>query len=144
MNSQTSSEFSDDPQSPVSEGKPVTMVSASHSTKTGPSCGTRCVVCSDVAPQNTVFRRHYGVICCEACKCFFRRTVQMGRDYKCRFGNNCPVGRTAVNMKQVCQACRFQTCTKAGMKIDCESDLKLYYLDFLMYMYSLVNVYTCF
>ena len=44
----------------------------------------------------------------------------MGRDYKCRFGNSCPVGRTAINMKQVCQACRFQTCTFAGMKIECE------------------------
>lgn len=82
--------------------------------------GSVCSVCADTAQGSTVFRRHYGVICCEACKCFFRRTVQMGREYKCRFGNSCPVGRTAINMKQVCQACRFNECLKSGMKVECE------------------------
>ena len=82
--------------------------------------GNVCSVCTDTAQGNTVFRRHYGVICCEACKCFFRRTVQMGREYKCRFGNSCPVGRTAINMKQVCQACRYNECLKSGMKVECE------------------------
>lgn len=80
--------------------------------------GGMCVVCGDTAPGDKIFRRHYGVICCEACKCFFRRTVQMSRDYKCRFGSNCTIGRTPVNMKQVCQACRFQQCIRAGMKMD--------------------------
>lgn len=80
--------------------------------------GTVCAVCGDVAPTGSTYRRHYGVICCEACKCFFRRTVQMNRDYKCRYGSNCSVGRSPVNMKQVCQACRFNQCVKAGMKID--------------------------
>lgn len=82
--------------------------------------GTECVVCGDTAPKDTLFRRHYSVICCEACKCFFRRTVQMNRDYKCRYGNSCSVGRNPVNVKQVCQACRFNQCLKAGMKIECE------------------------
>eukprot|EP00731_Ephydatia_muelleri_P026045 Em0018g145a len=80
--------------------------------------GTMCAVCGDVAPGGSTYRRHYGVICCEACKCFFRRTVQMNRDYKCRYGSNCSVGRSPVNMKQVCQACRFNQCVKAGMKVD--------------------------
>ena len=44
----------------------------------------------------------------------------MNRDYKCRFGGNCYVGRTTENLKQVCQACRFQQCIQAGMKLDCE------------------------
>ncbi|XP_019849288.1 PREDICTED: nuclear receptor 2 isoform X1 [Amphimedon queenslandica] len=82
------------------------------------STGSQCSVCDDVAQTSTVFRRHYGVICCEACKCFFRRTVQMGREYKCRFSGSCPIGRNAINIKQVCQACRFNRCTQAGMKID--------------------------
>lgn len=82
--------------------------------------GTLCMVCGDTAPKDQVFRRHYSVICCEACKCFFRRTVQMNRDYKCRFGSNCAIGRNPVNMKQICQACRFGQCIKAGMKIECE------------------------
>lgn len=86
----------------------------------GPTYGSMCMVCNDMAPAASAFRRHYGVICCEACKCFFRRTVQMGREYKCRFGNSCPVGRNAVSMKQVCQACRFGQCIRSGMKMDCE------------------------
>lgn len=98
--------------------KPPTLLSPTSNK--GPTCGNICVVCNDIAPPNSVFRRHYGVICCEACKCFFRRTVQMGRDYKCRYGSSCPVGRTAINMKQVCQACRFNRCTQSGMKIDCK------------------------
>lgn len=86
----------------------------------GVAYGNMCMVCQDVAQGSTVFRRHYGVVCCEACKCFFRRTVQMGREYKCRFSNACPVGRSAINMKQVCQACRFNECIKSGMKVECE------------------------
>ena len=82
--------------------------------------GSTCMVCHDVAPPGTVFRRHYSVICCEACKCFFRRTVQMNRDYKCRYGSTCSIGRNAENLKQVCQACRFNQCITAGMKIDCK------------------------
>lgn len=78
-------------------------------------------MCGDVATGAHTFRRHYGVVCCEACKCFFRRTVQMSRDYKCRFGGSCSVGRSPSSMKQVCQACRFSQCLRAGMKVDCES-----------------------
>lgn len=109
----------------VSSSEPVGIVGKSLSSSptgklAGPTYGSICIVCNDIAPTTSAFRRHYGVICCEACKCFFRRTVQMGREYKCRFGNNCPVGRSAVSMKQVCQACRFGQCIRSGMKMDCE------------------------
>ena len=101
----------------VKSETPRTKLSPTHKLAlTGP----QCMVCGDLAPSESGFRRHYGVICCEACKCFFRRTVQMSRDYKCRFGGKCTVGRTAVNLKQICQACRFNQCLKAGMKINCE------------------------
>lgn len=83
--------------------------------------GTVCAVCSEMSGKDSVFRKHYGVVCCEACKCFFRRTVQMSRDYKCRYDGRCTIGRFTDNMKQVCQACRFSQCIRAGMKIDCKS-----------------------
>lgn len=113
MVTQVSSDPIENQLSPVEDSSLATPGS-----KHGPICGSVCIVCSDIAPPNIVFRRHYGVICCEACKCFFRRTVQMGRDYKCRFGNSCPVDRNTINMKQVCQACRFHRCAQAGMKIE--------------------------
>lgn len=94
------------PSSPVNNCKPLAL--------TGPDCA----VCTDHAPPGITYRRHYGVICCEACKCFFRRTVQMNRDYKCRSGGRCYVGRTTEHQKQVCQACRFQQCVRAGMKLE--------------------------
>ena len=98
--------------------------------KTSTVTGTVCAVCSETSSKETVFRKHYGVICCEACKCFFRRTVQMSRDYKCRYDGRCTIGRFPDNMKQVCQACRFSQCLRAGMKIDCESlSLTLGYLN---------------
>ena len=87
--------------------------------------GSLCAVCGETAAKETAFRKHYGVICCEACKCFFRRTVQMSRDYKCRYDGSCTIGRNPVNMKQVCQACRFSQCLRAGMKIECEPPLSL-------------------
>lgn len=82
--------------------------------------GTVCAVCGEVSVKEATFRKHYGVVCCEACKCFFRRTVQMSRDYKCRYDGKCTIGRYPENMKQVCQACRFSQCLRAGMKIECE------------------------
>ena len=100
--------------------------------------GPACAVCGDVAPNDSSFRRHYGVICCEACKCFFRRTVQMSRDYKCRFGGSCHIGRSPVNMKQVCQACRFSQCLKAGMKVEC----KCLTIQCLSYMFSPLVQFT--
>ena len=89
--------------------------------KTGTVTGMVCAVCSEISSKDTTFRKHYGVICCEACKCFFRRTVQMSRDYKCRYDGRCTIGRFPEIMKQVCQACRFTQCLRAGMKIECKS-----------------------
>ena len=87
--------------------------------------GTMCAVCGEVSTKEATFRKHYGVVCCEACKCFFRRTVQMSRDYKCRYDGRCTIGRCPENMKQVCQACRFSQCLRAGMKMECKSPLPL-------------------
>ncbi|KAI1698579.1 zinc finger, c4 type (two domains) domain-containing protein [Ditylenchus destructor] len=67
-----------------------------------------CLICGDKASGN-----HYGVLSCEGCKGFFRRSVQLNLQYKC--GNNtgvCVVNRATRNK---CQACRFDKCLKAGM-----------------------------
>lgn len=77
--------------------------------------GPQCAVCGEEAPQSGPYRRHYGVICCEACKCFFRRTVQMNKHYECKLTGNCAVGK---NVRHWCQACRFQKCIKSGMKTE--------------------------
>jgi hypothetical protein len=87
-----------------------------------PLIGDACTVCGEEAPEGSSFRRHYGVICCEACKCFFRRTVQMNKHYECKLAGNCPVGK---NVRHWCQACRFQKCLKSGMKIDGEQAILL-------------------
>ena len=114
----TSVIFKMEPEDAQSSISPPLQSVTNH--RTSALTGTLCAVCGDVASRGTVFRRHYGVICCEACKCFFRRTVQMSRDYKCRYGNNCSIGRNADNLKQVCQACRFNQCILAGMKPECK------------------------
>ncbi|KAE9420313.1 hypothetical protein Angca_005874, partial [Angiostrongylus cantonensis] len=66
-----------------------------------------CVVCHDNASGY-----HYGVMSCEGCKGFFRRTVQKNMDYTCHKEKVCPVDRVSRNR---CQACRFQKCLEKGM-----------------------------
>ncbi|ETN75762.1 zinc finger, C4 type [Necator americanus] len=66
-----------------------------------------CVVCHDNASGY-----HYGVMSCEGCKGFFRRTVQKNMDYTCHKEKQCPVDRVSRNR---CQACRFQKCLDKGM-----------------------------
>ncbi|KIH60026.1 zinc finger, C4 type [Ancylostoma duodenale] len=73
----------------------------------GPSQRDICVVCHDNASGY-----HYGVMSCEGCKGFFRRTVQKNMEYTCHKEKQCPVDRVSRNR---CQACRFQKCLDKGM-----------------------------
>ena len=54
--------------------------------------GLACKICGDVASGN-----HYGVLSCEGCKGFFKRTVQLKLTYQCKnignASNSNPVGR---------------------------------------------------
>uniref|UniRef100_A0A667ZAU3 RAR related orphan receptor A n=1 Tax=Myripristis murdjan TaxID=586833 RepID=A0A667ZAU3_9TELE len=58
---------------------------------------------------------HYGVITCEGCKGFFRRSQQSNASYSCPRQKNCLIDRTSRNR---CQHCRLQKCLAVGMSRD--------------------------
>ncbi|KAF6216280.1 hypothetical protein GE061_000620 [Apolygus lucorum] len=66
-----------------------------------------CLVCGDVASGF-----HYGVASCEACKAFFKRTIQGNIEYNCPAANDCEINK---RRRKACQACRFQKCLEKGM-----------------------------
>jgi len=66
-----------------------------------------CLVCGDVASGF-----HYGVSSCEACKAFFKRTIQGNIDYTCPVANSCEINK---RRRKACQACRYQKCLRQGM-----------------------------
>ena len=66
-----------------------------------------CSVCGDSASGH-----HYGVFSCEACKAFFKRTVQGNIEYTCPSDDNCEISK---NRRKACQACRFKKCLLVGM-----------------------------
>ena len=69
-----------------------------------------CEICGDNASGY-----HYGVMSCEGCKGFFRRTVQKQQEYKCHRDNTCKIDRVNRNR---CQSCRYQRCVEKGMARD--------------------------
>ncbi|XP_069063303.1 estrogen-related receptor gamma-like [Pleurodeles waltl] len=66
-----------------------------------------CLVCGDIASGY-----HYGVASCEACKAFFKRTIQGSIEYTCPVVNDCEITK---RRRKSCQACRFRKCLKVGM-----------------------------
>lgn len=74
----------------------------------GTECPKRlCLVCGDIASGY-----HYGVASCEACKAFFKRTIQGNIEYTCPASGNCEITK---RRRKACQACRFQKCLRMGM-----------------------------
>ncbi|KAF7646525.1 hypothetical protein LDENG_00186770, partial [Lucifuga dentata] len=69
-----------------------------------------CKICGDKSSGI-----HYGVITCEGCKGFFRRSQQSNSAYTCPRQNNCLIDRTSRNR---CQHCRLQKCVSVGMSRD--------------------------
>jgi len=69
-----------------------------------------CLVCGDMASG-----LHYGIASCEACKAFFKRTVQGHISYVCPANGRCEITR---KRRKSCQACRFEKCIVQGMNPD--------------------------
>ncbi|KAI2652266.1 Estrogen-related receptor gamma [Labeo rohita] len=63
-----------------------------------------CLVCGDVASGF-----HYGVASCEACKAFFKRTIQGNIEYNCSVSRDCEITK---RRRKSCQACRFTKCVR--------------------------------
>ncbi|KAG8448963.1 hypothetical protein GDO86_015871 [Hymenochirus boettgeri] len=66
-----------------------------------------CLVCGDIASGY-----HYGVASCEACKAFFKRTIQGNIEYSCPASKQCEITK---RRRKSCQSCRFAKCLKVGM-----------------------------
>ncbi|GFR59363.1 nuclear receptor subfamily 6 group A member 1-A [Elysia marginata] len=66
-----------------------------------------CAICNDKATG-----LHYGIVTCEGCKGFFKRTVQNKRVYTCVAEGDCEINKAQRNR---CQYCRFKKCLRMGM-----------------------------
>ncbi|XP_063054988.1 nuclear receptor ROR-alpha A [Engraulis encrasicolus] len=69
-----------------------------------------CKICGDKSSGV-----HYGVITCEGCKGFFRRSQQASVSYSCSRQSNCPIDRSS---RTRCQSCRLKKCVAQGMSRD--------------------------
>ncbi|CAL1527941.1 unnamed protein product [Lymnaea stagnalis] len=85
-------------------------LSSSDSSKTEirrPSVLPPCRVCTSKASG-----LHYGVVTCEACNGFFRRSLKRGAIYLCSKNRQCDV---KGKKRGECSYCRYQTCLAVGM-----------------------------
>ncbi|CAJ1070983.1 steroidogenic factor 1-like [Xyrichtys novacula] len=69
-----------------------------------------CPVCGD-----KVSGYHYGLLTCESCKGFFKRTVQNNKTYVCAEYQECRIDKT---QRRRCPFCRFQKCLHVGMRLE--------------------------
>nr|XP_060613760.1 steroidogenic factor 1 isoform X2 [Anolis sagrei ordinatus] len=69
-----------------------------------------CPVCGD-----KVSGYHYGLLTCESCKGFFKRTVQNNKHYTCTESQSCKIDKT---QRKRCPYCRFQKCLAVGMRLE--------------------------
>ncbi|UMM33834.1 hypothetical protein L5515_007159 [Caenorhabditis briggsae] len=84
---------------------------------TGPK---NCVVCN--RPANCF---NFGVMSCDACKMFFRRTMLLNIQYKCRRNNQCFDVNFSCLTAPYCRACRLVQCLKVGMKLNLSTVLEV-------------------
>ncbi|KAF1763340.1 hypothetical protein GCK72_011606 [Caenorhabditis remanei] len=65
-----------------------------------------CLICG-----NSTIEFNYGVVCCNACKMFYRRAIK-SKSRECAGCNS-----------RKCRYCRFQRCVSAGMQIPCRNGI---------------------
>ncbi|KAL4710211.1 hypothetical protein ACJJTC_005384 [Scirpophaga incertulas] len=93
--------------SPEQQHCSSTTAAAASGTRDDDAPRRLCLVCGDVASGF-----HYGVASCEACKAFFKRTIQGNIEYTCPASNECEINK---RRRKACQACRFRKCLRTGM-----------------------------
>ncbi|XP_071809533.1 retinoic acid receptor alpha-like isoform X1 [Asterias amurensis] len=101
-------EDNEDPTGSQDDGL-TAMEGMENSGRSGPD-NDLCLPCKVCGDKSSGF--HYGVMACEGCKGFFRRSIQKKIDYKCHFSGNCAIERINRNR---CQHCRFKKCLAVGM-----------------------------
>ncbi|CAJ0583518.1 unnamed protein product, partial [Mesorhabditis spiculigera] len=75
-----------------------------------PQLDEACPVCGD-----KVSGYHYGLLTCESCKGFFKRTVQNKKQYQCSAEQNCTVDKTC---RKRCPCCRYKKCIEQAVRED--------------------------
>nr|XP_046914717.1 nuclear hormone receptor FTZ-F1-like [Dermatophagoides farinae] len=94
----------------ISVAAVVTAASSSPNSDPKDCIEELCPVCGD-----RVSGYHYGLLTCESCKGFFKRTVQNKKVYTCVADRNCLIDKS---QRKRCPYCRFQKCLDVGMKLE--------------------------
>uniref|UniRef100_A0A673LH89 Estrogen-related receptor gamma-like n=1 Tax=Sinocyclocheilus rhinocerous TaxID=307959 RepID=A0A673LH89_9TELE len=105
-------------------GHTESLLSCDYIASLNPGPKRLCLVCGDFASGY-----HYGVASCEACKAFFKRTIQGNIEYSCPVVNDCEITK---RRRKSCQACRFQKCLRAGMMREGECLLSVAKITYLL------------
>uniref|UniRef100_A0A3B4Z149 Nuclear receptor subfamily 5 group A member 2-like n=1 Tax=Stegastes partitus TaxID=144197 RepID=A0A3B4Z149_9TELE len=87
---------------------PEDLLTMEGSSTCEPESDESCPVCGD-----KVSGYHYGLLTCESCKGFFKRSVQNNKHYTCSEQQSCPMN---LSQRKRCPSCRFQKCLAVGMK----------------------------
>ncbi|XP_041365753.1 retinoic acid receptor alpha-like isoform X2 [Gigantopelta aegis] len=103
----SSSDSGIDSPKPSTQSSSTTTSSSTTSSSSSPAMLPPCRVCGEKASGF-----HYGVNTCEACKGFFRRSLQRNDKYRCTGSGRCVIG---PGRRNACPSCRYKKCVLVGM-----------------------------